>query len=131
MDLDERHGPCRSDEYREDDRSQVLPADAEGVRRLGRDWRRPVDARVAKAAHDVFRLDAGPHHGAEMSELGAHLRQLDGEGLLRGIELVCAIQQSLLFGSVAGSFGGAVRQPPVSVWVTWERRHELPLARCC
>lgn len=128
MDLHERHGSCCSDEDREDDRTQVLATDPQRIGRFRWDWRRSVHARVAKASHDVLRFDARPHHSAEVGELGAHLCQLDGQCLLRGIELVCAIEQRLLFGSVAGSFGWAVRQPAVSVRLTWERRHELPLA---
>ena len=70
--------------------------------------------RAAKAVHDVFGIDARPHHDPELGELCADLRKFNGEGLLRGVELCGAFEQGSAFGVKRDEPGPAVRNGPVA-----------------
>jgi hypothetical protein len=91
--LDEGHRPAVASEDRERGRAQVLPAQGLGIGCDRRDGRRTAPMRHAEPVHDVLWVDAGPHDDAQLGQLRAHVRELQGEGLLRLVELGGASEQ--------------------------------------
>ena len=131
MNLDQLHrsGIARQDGERRE--AQVLSVQRERVRRFGRDRRRPFDTGVAEAVHDVPRLDARPHHDAQVRKLGADFGEIAREALLRGVQGRGSRQERVAFGHVGGSLLRAVRKPPIAGRIADGRLHvSSPASRC-
>jgi len=125
VDLDEFHRARVASEDREHGRAQVPAPERVRVGRLGRDRRRPLHTGEAKAVHDVFGLDARPHHHSKVGELRANVGEIDRERALRGVELGGSRQQCGSLGVVPSSLVGAARQRPVAGGIAdgCDRRH--------
>jgi hypothetical protein len=65
------------------------------------------------ALHDVFRLDARPHHDAIRCQAGAHLSELQRERTLRRVDDLCSFEQRVAFGVVRGPLVGSARHAPI------------------
>jgi hypothetical protein len=124
--LDEGHRPAVASEDRQRGRAQMLSAEGLGVGCDRRDRRRTAPVRDAKAVHDVLGVDPGPHDDAQLSQLGAHVRELQGEGPLRIVELGGPSEQCRAFGVELRELARTVWDAPVAGGVTDRGQNELP-----
>jgi hypothetical protein len=124
--LDESHRPAVASEDRERGRAQMLPAEGLGVGCDGRDGRRTAPVRHAEPVHDVLWVDAGPHDDAQFSQLGAHVRELQGEGLLCVVELGGPSEQGRALGVELRELPRTVWDAPVAGGIANRGQDELP-----
>jgi hypothetical protein len=124
--LDEGHRPAVAGEDRQRGRAQMLPAEGLGVGCDRRDGRRTAPMRHAEPVHDVFWVDARPHDDAQFSQLRAHVRELQGEGLLRVVELGGTVEQCRALGVELRELARTVWHAPVAGGIADRGQNELP-----
>ena len=93
MYLDEGHRATVASEDGKCGRAQVFAPQRLSVGCNRRDGRRTTTVRHAEPVHDVFGVDAGPHHDAHIGEAGSYVRELSGQGPLGIVELGSPVEQ--------------------------------------
>jgi hypothetical protein len=126
VDLDERHRALVLGEDGERGGAEMLPGERVGVGRDGRDGGRTAAAALPKAVDDVLGVDPRPHDDAELGQARANLGEVDGQRLLRGVELGRLIEQVCALGVEDDERVVAAWNDPVTGGITNGRHTMLP-----